>query len=272
MGVIRVALQEIARTFDRLSMLFVYLAAATMPLQHLRAAQAEYWSDFALSDDDIDRGAFTWERDVMARWVRPGMRVLLVGCGSGRDLIQLLRHGCRVTGVDMAEGPLRRAREKLDERGLDARLIHGWIEDLPLDETFDVVWFSWLSYGYIPMAVRRVAMLRRLSAYLRPGGVAVVNVLRDPPQTRAIAAARWVARLCGSRWLPERGDTLMKIPGVDGYHYAHLFEAGEAERELADAGLTAITGLHDGTVLVAASPAASAALAAGRTAAELDRA
>jgi 2-polyprenyl-3-methyl-5-hydroxy-6-metoxy-1,4-benzoquinol methylase len=250
---------RLARAVERLHGLLVYMSVAALSLPALRATQAVYWSDFAFSDDDIDRGWFTWERDVAARHVRPGMRVLLIGCGTGRDLIGLLRAGCRVTGVDMAEAPLRRAREALDRRGLDARLIHGWIEDLPLDEQYDVIWFSWLSYTCIPMAARRVEMLRRLSTYLRSGGVIVVNVLVESLRLRAIAPARWVGRACRSGWLLEPGDVVIRMAGEGHYQYQHLFEPAEAERELAAAGLAVIDALHDATALVAAPVAGAVA-------------
>ncbi len=39
-------------------------------------------------------------------------RILDIGCGTGRHAIELARRGYRVTGIDLAEGQLRRAREK----------------------------------------------------------------------------------------------------------------------------------------------------------------
>ena len=251
----RAVLDRVTRAVERLHGTLTYVSAATLPLQALRSAQEAYWSDFALQDDDIDRGWFTWERDVAARILRPGMRVLLVGCGSGRDLIEMVQAGCHVTGVDMAQGPLRRAREKLTAHALEARLIHGWIEELPLQDSYDGVWFSWLSYSLIPMAARRVETLKRLSAHLLPGGVVVLDVLRNPPRTRAVALARFAGRLCRAGWSLEPGDVIKHMPGIDNYSYQHVFAQGEAEREVGAAGLSVVAVLHDDTVIVA-SPAA----------------
>lgn len=237
----------------------MYVSAAMVPLDALRDAQAAYWSDFYLSDDDIDRGWFTWERRISEQVTRPGTRVLLVGCGSGRDLLELARRGCEVTGIDMADVPLRRAREKLQESGLQARLIHAFIEDWPLDERYDVVWFSWLSYSYIPMSARRVALLSRLSAHVSPGGVVVLNVLRHPPKNVAIPFATWLGALGGADWRLERGDVLERMPGRDRYYYQHFFGDGDLDRELAAAGLRVVEARDDETVVLAARLGSSVA-------------
>src|SRR6267378_4824192 len=56
-----------------------------------------------------------------------GERVLDVGCGEGRFAAELARAGATVVGIDIAEEPLRRARELHPE--LDVRLVDplgGW--------------------------------------------------------------------------------------------------------------------------------------------------
>ena len=70
--------------------------------------------------------------------VGAGERVLDVGCAEGRFGAELLRAGASVVCIDVAEEPLRRARELHPE--LDARLVDsegGW--ELA-DASFDVVW------------------------------------------------------------------------------------------------------------------------------------
>jgi SAM-dependent methyltransferase len=46
-----------------------------------------------------------------------------LGCGSGVWGVQLARRGWRVTGVDIVEKALRRARERVDEAGVEMRLV-----------------------------------------------------------------------------------------------------------------------------------------------------
>ena len=58
------------------------------------------------------------------------LRILDVGCGTGRHAIELTKRGYLVTGIDLAEGQLKKAREKaaaanlnIDFRQQDARNI-----------------------------------------------------------------------------------------------------------------------------------------------------
>jgi cyclopropane fatty-acyl-phospholipid synthase-like methyltransferase len=48
-----------------------------------------------------------------------------LGTGSGVWGVQLAKRGWRVTGVDIVEKALRRARERIDEEGVEMRLVHG---------------------------------------------------------------------------------------------------------------------------------------------------
>ncbi len=66
------------------------------------------------------------------------LHILDVGCGTGRHAIELTRRGYKVTGIDLSESQLARAREKaaslklqIDFRCHDAR-------NLPFEKEFDV--------------------------------------------------------------------------------------------------------------------------------------
>ncbi len=58
-------------------------------------------------------------------------RILDIGCGTGRHLIELTKRGYQVTGIDLSESQLARARDKAAAQGLtidvrqqDARSLH----------------------------------------------------------------------------------------------------------------------------------------------------
>jgi 2-polyprenyl-3-methyl-5-hydroxy-6-metoxy-1,4-benzoquinol methylase len=68
--------------------------------------------------------------------------VLDAGCGTGDTALYLAGRGCRVTGIDFLEEPIRRARQKAAERGLnvtflvqDALQLSSWKEQF--DNTID---------------------------------------------------------------------------------------------------------------------------------------
>jgi len=55
----------------------------------------------------------------------PYGRALDLGTGSGVWGVQLAKRGWDVTGLDMVEKALRRARDRVEEAGVEMRLVHG---------------------------------------------------------------------------------------------------------------------------------------------------
>ncbi|MFI5202384.1 MAG: class I SAM-dependent methyltransferase [Candidatus Kapaibacterium sp.] len=49
--------------------------------------------------------------------------VLDAGCGTGENALFFAARGCDVSGIDFIEEPIRRARKKAIERGLDAQFL-----------------------------------------------------------------------------------------------------------------------------------------------------
>ncbi|HDQ46185.1 MAG TPA: class I SAM-dependent methyltransferase [bacterium] len=68
-----------------------------------------------------------------------GLEILDIGCGTGRHAIELAGRGYRVTGVDLSESQLRRAREKAREQGVEAEFIRADARELDFENRFDLV-------------------------------------------------------------------------------------------------------------------------------------
>jgi SAM-dependent methyltransferase len=71
----------------------------------------------------------------------PAMRVLEVGCGTGRTTLELKkRYGCQVTGVDVRAAMIKKAQRRSKLTGVEAEWKVASAEHLPfMDETFDCV-------------------------------------------------------------------------------------------------------------------------------------
>ena len=105
--------------------------------------------------------------------IRPGMRVLDLGCGAGDAAFvaaDLVGPGGSVVGVDRSPDALARARLRAGQRGLtQVQFIEGDIHDpvpgAPFDAIVERVVLLWVPDP--------AAVLRRQATVLRPGGLVV---------------------------------------------------------------------------------------------------
>ncbi|SEQ91517.1 Ubiquinone/menaquinone biosynthesis C-methylase UbiE [Lentzea xinjiangensis] len=128
-------------------------------------------------------------RSAQALGLRPGMRVLDLGCGTGASTAALVTAapGVEIVAVDASEGMLARARQKRWPSSV--RFVHSRAEDVD-EGRFDAVFAAYL--------VRNLpepdATLRRVRDMLLPGAPLVLHEysVRDSP----VSTALWTA-LCG---------------------------------------------------------------------------
>ncbi|RYY97757.1 MAG: class I SAM-dependent methyltransferase [Chitinophagaceae bacterium] len=98
-----------------------------------------------------------------------GTTVLHLQCHFGQDTISLARLGASATGVDLSDAAIGAARAAAAQTGADARFVCCDLYDLPahLDGTFDLVFASYGTIGWLPDLERWAALIAR---YLKPGG------------------------------------------------------------------------------------------------------
>ncbi len=66
-------------------------------------------------------------------------KVLDIGCGTGRHAIELARRGYKVTGVDLSEAQLKRARENALSAGVNVDFMRADARELEFYDDFDLV-------------------------------------------------------------------------------------------------------------------------------------
>jgi demethylmenaquinone methyltransferase/2-methoxy-6-polyprenyl-1,4-benzoquinol methylase len=113
--------------------------------------------------------------------LRPGDRVLEIGCGTGRNfpyLHEAVGRTGHVYGVDLSPGMLGKARRLRDANGWgNISLIQCDAADFRSPEPLDGVFFS-LSYNTMP---HHLTVLRQAWRQLRPGGRLVIMDAKLPP-------------------------------------------------------------------------------------------
>ena len=128
-----------------------------------------------LFDDEMYRDAF---EDWVAR-LPPGGRVLDVGCGHGAPVVAtLLERGFQVTGIDVSDGMLARARAAYPE----AAFRNGLPTEMTEQETYDGIcsFFALLHTDPIEL---RVALMH-LQRALKPGGYLLIGSLLSDVNAR----------------------------------------------------------------------------------------
>lgn len=66
------------------------------------------------------------------------LKIIDIGCGTGRHSIELAKRGYLMTGIDLSESLLVKAREKAEKCGLHIDFIQHDARNLPFHNQFDV--------------------------------------------------------------------------------------------------------------------------------------
>jgi cyclopropane fatty-acyl-phospholipid synthase-like methyltransferase len=99
-----------------------------------------------------------------------------LGCGSAVWGVQLAKRGWNVTGVDIVEKALRRARERVEEAGVEMRLVRGDVTALrqaDVGSGFKLVVDTGTFHGLAD--AQREAMGREVSAIAAPDATVLLD-------------------------------------------------------------------------------------------------
>ncbi|MEP2937323.1 MAG: class I SAM-dependent methyltransferase [Gilvibacter sp.] len=126
-------------------------------------------SDFYGVKDFIEGGTSLMSIELGLLGDLTGKKVLHLQCHFGQDTISLERMGATVTGVDLSDAAIEKARELAFKTKSDARFICCDIYDLPehLNEQFDLVFTSYGTIGWLP-DINRWATI--VSQFTKPNG------------------------------------------------------------------------------------------------------
>lgn len=104
-------------------------------------------------------------------------RLVDVGCGRGRHSITLAERGYQVTGIDLSEQAITKAKNIAAERGLKNVKFH--VQDMrePLKQTFDAALNLFTSFGYFQNHDENKKALESVNRMLNPGGLFLLDYL-----------------------------------------------------------------------------------------------
>ena len=147
--------------------------------------------------------------------------VLDVGCGFAENALFLAAQGLRVSGVDMMEPAISRAREQARARGLAVDLnVGNALRLAELGRRFDTIIDSALLHVFEPAT--RPTFAASLASVLRPGGRYHALYFREGPRAISPEALR---AAFGSGW---------RVLSLREAHYEETDPEGAAARPVAE--------------------------------------
>ena len=133
--------------------------------------------------------------------LQPGAGILDLCCGQGRHLLDLLRRGYDVVGVDLSEYMLSKCREIASQQGVEPRLIQADMREIDFRSEFDAAVILWTSFGYLESDDEDQKVLDAVSRSLKPGGRLLIDSHNLPSLMK-----RWMPR----NWFQNsRGETVL---------------------------------------------------------------
>lgn len=178
-------------------------------------------------------------------------RVLDLGCGTGEHMIRLQRLGYSITGLDLSEDMITRAREK--------GLLSTWNADMrsfDLDSRFDACICMFGGIGYLRDIQELVSTMKSVREHLELGGLFIFDywnglaVLREKPEVTVRTASAGdleilriakpklnpVNQICEVNYacLVKRGDRY--IEEFEEMHSIRFYFPGEIQLALSTAG------------------------------------
>src|SRR6516225_3149202 len=166
-----------------------------------------------------------FDHDAVTRWFTIPGRLLDLGCGTGRSLVDFSHRGFECVGVDLSRESLAVAAERTANAGAPVVLLRANLCELGCLQSgqFDYALLLFGTLGMVSGRGNRRQVLEDVRRLLKPGGLLALHVhnlwrhLHSPPGRRWLARDL-VRRLAGH---PAAGDTEHDYRGIPRmYHHS----------------------------------------------------
>jgi len=148
--------------------------------------------------------------------VPEGGRVLVAGCGAGRECFGLAANGWNPVGIDFSSTMIDAARKDAVARGLD---IPFHVSDLRTHDepggSFAAVLFTFDVYSFIPRSDVRIGILRKIGQWIAPEGVVFLSARRvQRAYDRWILTLQWGAGRFRDEWGKSHSRWISSAGGI----------------------------------------------------------
>jgi len=183
----------------------------------------EFFEEMGIEYEDYP---FTQNTENEVNWMvreyltNPEMKILDVGCGTGRHAINLATKGYKnITGIDLSPGMIRAAREAAKEKNvsIDFRVCDA--RELPFENEFDAaLCLCEGAFGLLENDAENYKILRAVHKALKKHGIFILttlNLFRDAefdPMTCRVSMEMEITRKDGQRKVINCSDRSYSFP------------------------------------------------------------
>ncbi|MCK4223901.1 MAG: methyltransferase domain-containing protein [candidate division Zixibacteria bacterium] len=128
-------------------------------------------------------------------------QILDLCCGYGRHSIELAQRGFKVTGYDLSDFFLQKAKKDSATLGLKIEFKKGDMRRLPFEDRFDAVVNIFTSFGFFDTEKDDLKVLKGVCKALRKKGLFLLDLINREQQIRNFQRRRW---------RPERDFTMLE--------------------------------------------------------------
>lgn len=206
----------------------------------MTATSAEFWDRIApgYSEQPIaDEESYARKLAATQALLRPDMRVLEFGCGTGSTALEHAPHVAHIDATDVSAAMIAIGREKAERAGVaNVSFSRTGVEDFEApDGSYDVV----LALNLLHLVPERAAALAKIRRLLKPGGLFVSSTVCMADRLwflrPAIAVMQWFGK---APWVDfAKSETVLREIEAAGFvareHWTHgrassLFVIAEA--------------------------------------------
>lgn len=108
---------------------------------------------------------------VVHKWLQPGMRVVELGCGNGRDAVYMANNGIQVLALDQCSDEIKFLNNNFGDKNLEFRATD--FSCPGIHETFDAVYSRFTMHAI--SAAQQAQTLQWCNSHLNTGGLMLIE-------------------------------------------------------------------------------------------------
>ena len=123
--------------------------------------------------------------------LKPKAKILDLCCGYGRHSIEFAQRGFQVTGYDLSDFFIEKAKNDSSDLGLKIEFVKGDMRRLPFDNQFDAVVNIFTSFGFFDKESDDFKVTKGVSRALKKGGLFLLDLKNREYVIRNFQRRRW---------------------------------------------------------------------------------